>query len=201
MTYAVDTEGADGNVNQYETIGGNSLSYDGRGNLTVDQHGYQYSYDNENRITQIKDSSNAVVVDYTYDALGRRIQKDDGTVTRYYYDGQRVLLETDDSDDDLRYYVYGNYIDEVLVMHDTGDDKDYFYAHDHLYSVVALFADDENVPPQDTVVVERYEYDAYGRVRIMDASYNSRTASNCGSSCLFTGRTLDTLDGGDLKIY
>jgi hypothetical protein len=65
VTYVVDTEGADGNVNQYETIGGNSLSYDGRGNLTVDQRGYQYSYDYENRITQIKDSSNNVVVEYT----------------------------------------------------------------------------------------------------------------------------------------
>ncbi len=42
-------------------------------------------------------------------------------------------VETDD-----RYFVFGSYIDEVLVMHDgTGD---LYYAHDHLYSPVALLA-------------------------------------------------------------
>jgi hypothetical protein len=37
------------------------------------------------------------IVEYTYDALNRRIEKDEsGTVTRYYYsDKWQVLLETD----------------------------------------------------------------------------------------------------------
>lgn len=66
---------------------------------------------------------------------------------------QRVLLETDydsgtQSETDMRYFVYGNYIDEVLVMADidggavnTITDGDYYYGHDHLYSVAALFDD------------------------------------------------------------
>jgi RHS repeat-associated protein len=208
VTYVVNVDTEDppyGNVNQYETIGGNSLSYDGRGNLTVDQHGYQYSYDYENRITQIKDSSNNVVVDYTYDALGRRIQKDDGAVTRYYYDGQRVLLETDGSDDDQRYYVYGNYIDEVLVMKKVAAPNagDYYFAHDHLYSVVAVFDAGGNVK-------ERVEYDAYGSCRILDDGDDDTwftgddvvlDASAYGNPYLFTGRNLDSLNNGTFRIY
>jgi RHS repeat-associated protein len=105
-----------------------------------------------------------------------------------------VLLKGDEYGD-RRSYVYGNYIDEVLAMTDytAQPDVDYFFGQDHLYSTVVLF-------DAAGAVAERYEYDAYGRVRIMDASYNSLTASSCGNTCLFTGRTLDTLAGG-LKIY
>jgi RHS repeat-associated protein len=48
-------------------------------------------------------------------------------------------------------------------------------------------------------VLERYDYDAYGATHIMDASYTARTASAVGNPYTFTGRELDTLDGGNLK--
>ncbi len=187
-------------VNEYTAIGGVAPLYDACGNLTKDIHGYTYHYDNDNRITQIKKNNDAdEVAAYTYDALGRRIRKYDAVAAaavRCYYDDQRVLLETDDSNSDQRAFVYGNYIDEVLIMTDytVQDDPDYFYGQDHLYSTVALFDD-------AGAVIERYEYDAYGQVRIMDASYNSRTGSSYGNTYLFTGRRLDTLDSGALKIY
>ena len=41
------------------------------------------------------------------------------TTTRYYYDDQRVVLRTQISggvETDGRMFVFGNYIDEVLVM-------------------------------------------------------------------------------------
>jgi RHS repeat-associated protein len=47
---------------------------------------------------------------------------------------------------------------------------------------------------------ERYEYDAYGNCQIMDASYNPRSSSSYGNPYYFTGRQLDFLDGGNLKI-
>ena len=59
-------------MNQYATIGGNSMACDSRGNLTVDKAGYQYTCDCDNRITQITDGSDNVIVNYTCDALGRR---------------------------------------------------------------------------------------------------------------------------------
>jgi len=79
-------------------------------------------------------------------------------------------------------------------MHRESDDEDYYYAHDHLYSVVVLLDDSGNV-------VERYEYDAYGTVHIMDASHNSRTTSTYGNPYFFTGRRLDVLDNGNKDIY
>ena len=69
----------------------------------------------------------------------------------------------------------------------------WYYAHDHLYSPVFL-AGYTGVP------VERYEYDAYGNCQIMDASYNPRATSNYANPYLFTGRRLDILDNGSLKL-
>jgi hypothetical protein len=63
------------------------------------------------------------------------------TTTRYYYDDQRAAVQTLVSgpvETDDRYFVFGNTIDEVLVMHDGTDDL--YYLHDHLYSPVALLA-------------------------------------------------------------
>jgi GrpB-like predicted nucleotidyltransferase (UPF0157 family) len=41
------------------------------------------------------------------------------STTRFYYDDQRIALQTSVSgstETDSRYFVYGNYIDEVLIM-------------------------------------------------------------------------------------
>ena len=68
---------------------------------------------------------------FTYDALGRRIQKDDkiaNETTRYYYnDNWQVLTETDENNDTQRWFIYGNYIDEVLVMVAPGTPDDVYY--------------------------------------------------------------------------
>jgi RHS repeat-associated protein len=49
-------------------------------------------------------------------------------------------------------------------------------------------------------VLERYEYNANSEPNIMDASYNPRSSSNYGNNYLFTGRRVDILDNGSLKI-
>jgi RHS repeat-associated protein len=148
------------------------------------------------------------VAEFAYDALGRRIEKKDlvdpNNTRRYYYNynlpplvsggGWQVLCEYDGSDAYKLWYSYGNYIDEVLIM---GISHSYilakFYIHDHLYSPAALTW-------WNGMVIERYEYDAYGNSTIMDASYNPRSESLYGNPYLFTGRRVDTLDSGSLKI-
>jgi len=62
-------------TNRYTSIGGHSISHDDAGNLTVDKDGYQYTYDYENRVVKIEDSSSNDVAEYAYDALGRRIRE------------------------------------------------------------------------------------------------------------------------------
>ena len=90
---------------------------------------------------------------FAYDALGRRIRKIDSAAsetTLYYYNyNWQVLTEYDDSNNLQRKFIYGNYIDEVLLM--KADGNDYYYAHDHLYSPAALI-------DSSGTVLERYEY-------------------------------------------
>ena len=45
--------------------------YDAAGNTIEDPNGYQYTYDYENRIIEIKDKDNTSIVEYAYDALVR----------------------------------------------------------------------------------------------------------------------------------
>ena len=174
-----------------------------RGNLTKDERGYEYEYDYENRIVKITKNSQTKA-EFAYDALGRRIQKKDlidpNNTTRYYYNyNWQVLAEYDGSDTLQRIFIYGNgtcptcrRIDEVLLM--KAGENDYYYAHDHLYSP-ALLTDSSGT------VIERYEYDAYGNPTIWNAGFTTeRDCSNYGNPYLFTGRRVDILDSGSLKI-
>ncbi len=105
--------------------------HDANGNLSRDRHGYVYSYDYRNRLTQI-----AGELAFGYDALGRRIKKTDddaGATTYFYYDPfGRVIAEYDKPDGGsaalARVFVYGNGIDEVLAMftpYHAGDPADW----------------------------------------------------------------------------
>ena len=70
-----------------------------------------------------------------------------------------------------------------------------WYAHDHLYSPVALvFA--------TGAVQERYEYDAYGRCCVLDPDFSidAYGSSDYDNPYLFTGRRWDILNNGSLKI-
>ena len=68
------------------------------------------------------------MAEYAYDALGRRIRmidkaaNPDATTLYYYSPDWQVLAEYDGSNVLRRYFVYGNYVDEPLVMNDTTDD-------------------------------------------------------------------------------
>jgi len=166
-----------------------------------------YFHDYENRV-KIENSSSNAVAEYAYDALGRRIRVIDSvasTTTLYYYNADwQCLAEYDATGQQavqLRYFVYGNYIDEPLVMRRQSDGKDYFYGHDHLYSTVVLLDDSGSV-------VERCEYDAYGTVLVYTDDGNDDTwftgddttasASAKGNPYSFTGRQLDVVDSGGL---
>jgi len=178
-------------TNRYTSIGGNGITHDFAGNTTTDKDDYEYDY--ENRLVKIEDSSSVEVATHDYDALGQRIRvidksADPDVTTLYYYNPEwQVLAEYNGSNELQRYFIYGNYIDEPLVMHRESDSEDYYYAHDHLYSVVALTDDGGDV-------VERYEYDAYGKVQILSTNYEPRTTSLYGNPYTFTGRRLDALD-------
>ena len=124
---------------------------------------------------------------YTYDYLGRRIQvNNNGTITNYIYDGNRVIAEYDNADNLICEYVYGNSIDEVLFM--MKDSNFYYYHYDGLGSVRAITDSSE-------AIIETYTYDVYGRPTIYDATQTEITDSQFGNRYYFTGREFDKESG------
>jgi len=155
----------------------NKRSHDKNGNLTdedvlsVGTDTYAFEWDHFNRLQRVKRKSDgAVVAVYVYDAFGRRIRKvvtnsdNLNGNTDFYYDNWRVFEEWDGTDTLIQQYVYGNYIDEVLVLdrNQNGDttaistsDQRLFYHQNTLYSVFAL-------TDETGKIAEGYQYDSYG---------------------------------------
>jgi RHS repeat-associated protein len=97
----------------------------------------------------------------------------------------------------LRKYQYASYIDDRCVLVDltalgavAAGTEELFWQHaNHLYSVAALTDAAANL-------VERYTYDAYGNLTILDpAGATVRTVSSYGNPYTFTGRRLDDETG------
>jgi RHS repeat-associated protein len=184
-----------------------TLKYDPAGNLKDDEQ-FHYKYDEEQRLKAVFTSvvdpitgnrvAGTAVARYKYDALGRRILKrllnPDGTtqpVTRFYYDGDRVVEErTGGQNLPSRQYIWGNYVDELLIS-DTVDAfgnvvlASRLYAlQNSTYSVHALVND-------AGAVVERYSYTPYGEVTVLTPAGSPLVASLFGNVYTFTGRELD----------
>ena len=73
--------------------------------LVLLKDGYMYSWDHDNHLTEVKDSSGSVLATYIYDALGRRVRSTlrvpdssgsssmNEVNTDYYYNGWQLLTE------------------------------------------------------------------------------------------------------------
>jgi RHS repeat-associated protein len=173
-------------LNRYDTVGGNALRYDLRGNVLGDGV-YTYTYDVLNRQTGVTDG--VITTTYLYDARGRRVAKVTGgvTATHYVYDTQyRVIEERDDDEALLARYTYGTGMDEPLAMEQGGNT--YYYHRDALGSVTEVTDGSGNL-------VERYAYDVYGAVTIFDSNGITLTASAIGNPYLFTTRRYDPESG------
>ena len=150
-------------ANEYVSIAGSAVFYDEAGNLEFDEDGRQYSYDEHNRLTQVKAADETVLANYTYDALGRRIAFEDpvaGTTVRYYYAGQSVIEEYDASpgrsEQRLRYLVNGGqYIDERIVSHDDTTGQSTYYLANRNHSIAGT-------GNADGSVIERLDYSSGG---------------------------------------
>ena len=105
---------------------------------------------------------------------------------------------TDVAEKDLENeFVYGNGIDEPVMMYNTtaGDPNSaiYYYSSDNLGSVVTLVDADGDV-------IERYSYDPWGEPTITDGTGTPLTESAVNNPYMFTAREVDTLDGGSLRL-
>ena len=55
-------------------IGATVLSYDAKGNMTVNQISRDFTWDIDNHLSNVSETA-GTVADYEYDALGRRVKK------------------------------------------------------------------------------------------------------------------------------
>ncbi len=167
-------------VNRLLSDANATYSYDDAGNLgtrneTASGDITSYTYDAQEQLIQI-DRADGTVVSYRYDGLGRRIEKDiDGTVSRFVYDNQDLLAEYDAADAVLARYSHGPLVDQPLQMQ-RGGAVHYLHA-DRLGSITQL-SDDAGA------VVSSYAYDAFGQT----ATATETVISPFG----YTGRERDT---------
>jgi RHS repeat-associated protein len=154
-------------LNQYTTVAGVGLTYDGRGNTTNDTT-KTYTYDSSNLLTS---SSNGAVL--TYDPTGRLLSTAQGGVTtKFLYDGTRMIAEYNGANALLRRYIHGDGVDDPIVWYDsTGTTNKRNLFKDERGSVIAA----------DTgSAVTTIKYDEYG------------TASSTGANSprfKYTGQT------------
>jgi uncharacterized protein RhaS with RHS repeats len=154
-----------------------SYVYDSNGNMTSKSEGsnrWRYLWDYENRMTSA--SNKKQMVQYRYDALGRRIQRyfvGGKENSKFIYDGLDVVA--DDNSGVLTKYQNGLGIDNKLKMITNGTAK-YFLA-DHLGSTTSLTDPSGNVSSSAS-------YDSFGN-----------STNNLTTRYQFTGREYDTFTG------
>ena len=157
------------------------------GNRLLEDTGYTYVYDVNGNLTQKTDKSSGEVTDYTwnvqnqlikvevkpdlvnpptkivqykYDGLGRRIQKNiDGVVTTYIYDSEDILLEYDGANILQARYTHGPGIDEPLLM---DRNNIHFYYHGNVLGSITELTDDTGT------IVQSYIYDSFGNTNVFD---------------------------------
>jgi RHS repeat-associated protein len=140
-------------LNQYTTVAGAGLAYDGRGNTTNDTT-KTYVYDSSNMLTS---ASNGAVL--AYDPTGRlRSVTQGGVTTKFRYDGTRLVAEYDGANALLRRYIHGDGVDDPIVWFEGGSGLN---KHD-------LFKDERgSVIAADTgSAVTSLRYDEYGNVTV-----------------------------------
>ena len=148
------------NRNELSGYDGITLSYDYNGNTIAkaDSNGTTtYHYDYENRMIGV-DLPGGGTATYKYDALGRRIEKNvNGIVTRFLWDGNRLLAEYDASDNLVRNYFSG--FGEINPSMMTESGWVYFYVKDHLDTPQKVIDENGDVKWSG-------EYTAFGKVTV-----------------------------------
>jgi RHS repeat-associated protein len=175
--------------------GATTPTYDANGNLTRDETGRQFVYDAWNRLVAVKDAGGATLKSYAYDGLHRRIRETaSGTSTDFYYSDAWQVLEERIGGQVKAQYVWSPVYVDALVLRDrdtNGDgtlDERLWVVQDANYNVVALFDNSGNV-------VERYVYDPFGQVTVLDAGWNVLAASAFGWLYLHQGGRFDSVSG------
>jgi RHS repeat-associated protein len=162
--------------NRLVTANSNTYAYNANGNLTskTDASGsWTYTWGYEDRLKQAS-KSGGVTVTYSFDALGRRVQRTSsaGGTTKFVYDGGDVVRDLDGAGTTIADYLNLPGIDNKLRQ-TVGGSSSYFVT-DHLGTTRA-FADTSGN------VTSSLGYDSYGNI----------TSGSAATRYTYTGREMD----------
>src|SRR5437868_6962724 len=152
--------------NELTSLPNVGYTYDNNGNTKTktDTSGItNYSWDFENRLTQVVLPGSGGTVSFKYDPFGRRIQKSgpSGTVN-YLYDGANVLEEVDQIGNVLARYTHNTGIDEPLAQVRSGTTS--YYEQDGLGSVTSL---------SNSAGAVANTYDSFGKLTASTGTINN----------------------------
>jgi RHS repeat-associated protein len=182
--------------NQYTSVSGGGVTptYDNNGNLTTDPtNGHTYVYDAWNRLVAVQNGGNTLT-SYTYDAQGRRItETSSGTQTDLYYNDQWQVIEERVNGQTQTQYVWDPLASDTLVERDSYDSNGNIilrlYAQQDVIGNVTVLVDTSGN------VVERFVYDPYGQLTVLDASWNVLASDAYHWVYLYQAGRYDSISG------
>jgi len=130
-----------------------TVAYDANGNTLSDPSGKSYTWDFENRLTQVVNPSVGTTT-FRYDPFDRRIQKQSPNFTSIFvYDGDSLLETLNASGSEVASYTQTQKIDETLaeLRSSTTD----YYEADGLGSITSLST-------SAAALANTYTYDSFG---------------------------------------
>jgi len=175
-------------VHELLTRNASALTYEPKGSLATDNfEAKSYTWDFDNQMASASVVSTGLTTAFTYDALGRRVSKTTGgTTTAFVTALNQEIAEYGGGAlpaNPTRVYVFGTYVDEPLAMVSGGTTL--YYHANSLYCVAAM-------TDHTGSVQERYVYNPYGKVTILDPTGTVvRATSSVGNALSYTGRRLD----------
>ena len=164
--------------NEITTVSGATTpTYDSNGNLTTDEANYRFVYDAWNRVIQVKNSSNVVIVTYGRDALHRHVTDTVGsTVTDRFFSGDWQVLETKVGSNTVTRNVWSPVYVDGLVLRDRDTDAN-GTLDERLYSLQDANWNTTALVNTGGTVQERYTYTPFGQVTFRDGSGSTLSGS------------------------
>jgi hypothetical protein len=185
-----------GPTHELLSAAGENVTHDVKGNMTLipaslrpNATALKLNWDFDNRMsTADVGNDNSVDVTYKWDALGRRVYRDDNTTAEIYFQaGQQTIADyvAGTAAASPKYnYLYASYIDEPVLREELATSTKLYFHRNQQFSVLA-------VTDGSGSIAERYAYSPYGTPKLTGTSGSLTASSVIYNRCLYTGRDWD----------
>jgi RHS repeat-associated protein len=181
--------------NQLTGAGGAVLTFDGNGNMTTDERGQHLVYDAWNRLVRVVEGE-TVLVFYAHDGLNRRVTETRaGVVTDLYYSDKWQVLEEHIEGGVRAQFVWSPVYVDAMVLRDRDTDSSGEGLEERLYVQQDANWNVTALVERDGDVAERFVYDPYGSVTVLEANWDTLSSSAHNWVYLHQGGRFDGMAG------